>query len=76
MVTAARDLVGHRVTPVQKPLQRLHRVRGYRWNDGSDSRPRSWYIDIDEASQASEIDFLRKTIYLRDVELRVQRMSA
>ncbi|OIQ73903.1 DNA polymerase III subunit epsilon [mine drainage metagenome] len=23
--------------------------RGYRWNDGSDSRPKSWYIDIDES---------------------------
>ncbi len=50
--------------------------RGYRWNDGTDGRPRSWYIDVDEANQASEAEFLRKTIYLRDVEPRIQAMSA
>jgi hypothetical protein len=32
-----------------------------------DGRLRSWYIDVDEAAQEPEIDFLRKTIYLRDV---------
>src|SRR6266852_7689607 len=42
--------------------------RGYRWNDGADGRPRSWYIDVEEASHASEIEFLRTTIYLRGVE--------
>jgi DNA polymerase-3 subunit epsilon len=50
--------------------------RGYRWNDGADGRPRSWYIDVDEASQADEVAFLRTTIYLRDVEPRMQAMSA
>src|SRR6202048_936029 len=50
--------------------------RGYRWNDGADGRPRSWYIHVDEASQANEIEFLRTTIYLRDVEPRIQAMSA
>jgi DNA polymerase III subunit epsilon len=50
--------------------------RGYRWNDGSDGRPRSWYIDVDESSHLAEIEFLRKTIYLRDVDPRIQLMSA
>lgn len=50
--------------------------RGYRWSDGADGRPRSWYIDVDEASEASEIEFLRTTIYLRDVEPRIQAMNA
>jgi DNA polymerase III subunit epsilon len=50
--------------------------RRYRWNDGADGRPRSWYIDVDEASQAAEIEFLRTTIYLGDVEPRIQAMSA
>jgi len=50
--------------------------RGYRWNDGVDGRRRSWYIDVDEASHANEIEFLRTTIYLRDVEPRIQAMSA
>jgi DNA polymerase-3 subunit epsilon len=50
--------------------------RGYRWNDGTDGRPRSWYIDVDEANQETEIEFLRMTVYLRDVQPRVQAMSA
>jgi len=50
--------------------------RGYRWSDGSDGKPRSWYIDVDENSQAAEIEFLRTTIYLRDADPRIQMMSA
>lgn len=50
--------------------------RGYRWSDGADGRPRSWYTDVDEGEQANEVEFLRKTIYLRDVEPRVQAVSA
>ena len=44
--------------------------RGYRWSDGADGRPRSWYIDVDEANAAAETEFLRTTIYMRDVEPR------
>jgi DNA polymerase-3 subunit epsilon len=50
--------------------------RGYRWNDGTDGRPRSWHIDVDEGHQENEIEFLRTTIYLRDVRPRIQAMSA
>ena len=50
--------------------------RGYRWNDGTDGRPRSWYIDVDEAGLAAEIEFLKTTIYLQEVEPRMQAMNA
>jgi DNA polymerase-3 subunit epsilon len=50
--------------------------RGYRWSDGADGRPRSWYIDVDESHQTAEIEFLRKTIYLQEVDPRVQLLSA
>lgn len=50
--------------------------RGYRWSDGSDGRPRSWYVDVDETSQSAEIEFLRTEVYLREVDPRVQLMSA
>ena len=50
--------------------------RGYRWSDGADGRLRSWYIDVDEAEQEPEIDFLRRTIYLRDVTPQIQTMTA
>src|SRR5215467_13629661 len=32
--------------------------RGYRWSDGSDGRPRSWYIDVGESALDDEIMFL------------------
>jgi DNA polymerase-3 subunit epsilon len=67
-----------RIWAEQSPfdLKDTLKKRGYRWSDGTDGRPRSWYIDVDEASQTTEIEFLRKTIYLRDVDPRIQRMSA
>lgn len=67
-----------RIWAEQSPfeLRDTLKKRGYRWSDGSDGRPRSWYIDVDEANQTAEIEFLRKTIYLRDVDPRIQMMSA
>jgi DNA polymerase III subunit epsilon len=50
--------------------------RGYRWSDGADGQLRTWYIDVDEAAQEPEIDFLRRTIYLRDATPRIQTMTA
>jgi DNA polymerase III subunit epsilon len=50
--------------------------RGYRWSDGSDGRPRSWYVDVDESKLDDEIAFLKAEIYLRDVEPRFQTLTA
>lgn len=50
--------------------------RGYRWNDGSDGRPKSWFIDVDESGLDEEIAFLRAQIYMQDVEPTVQRLTA
>jgi DNA polymerase-3 subunit epsilon len=50
--------------------------RGYRWNDGSDGRPKSWFIDVDESALDDEIAFLRTQIYMQDVEPSVQRLTA
>jgi len=38
--------------------------RGYRWNDGTDGRPKAWYVDADMID--AELDYLRKEIYRRD----------
>jgi DNA polymerase III subunit epsilon len=67
-----------RIWAEQSPfeLKDVLKRRGYRWSDGSDGRPRSWYVDVDEASQAGEIEFLRTQIYLRDVDPRILLMSA
>src|SRR5262249_41877017 len=50
--------------------------RGYRWSDGNDGRPRSWYIDLDESKLDDEIAFLKTEIYLQDVEPRFQTLTA
>jgi DNA polymerase-3 subunit epsilon len=50
--------------------------RGYRWSDGSDGRPRSWYVDVDERKLTEEIAFLQSEIYLQDVEPRSQILTA
>jgi hypothetical protein len=49
---------------------------GYRWSDGSDGRPRSWYIDVDEVSLDAEIASLRAKIYPRDLDPRFQTLTA
>jgi DNA polymerase-3 subunit epsilon len=50
--------------------------RGYRWSDGSDGRPKSWYVDVCETALQEEIAFLRAEVYLRDVEPRLQALTA
>jgi DNA polymerase III subunit epsilon len=57
-------------------LKDVLKRRGYRWSDGSDGRPRSWYVDLDESRLDDEIAFLKTEIYLRDVELSVQTLTA
>ena len=37
---------------------------------------RPWYVDIDEKKRDDEIAFLRKFIYLRDVDLFAQTLTA
>lgn len=67
-----------RVWAEQSPfdLKEELKRRGYRWSDGSDGRPKSWYIDVDEGQETAEIEFLRSTIYLREVDPRVQAFGA
>ena len=50
--------------------------RGYSWSDGSDGRPRSWYVDLDESNLDDEIEFLKSEIYLRDEDPRLQTLTA
>ena len=50
--------------------------RGYRWSPGDEGRPKAWYVDIDEEKRDDEIAYLRKFIYLRDVDLFAQTLTA
>jgi DNA polymerase-3 subunit epsilon len=67
-----------RVWAEQSPfeLKDALKRRGYRWSDGSDGRPRSWYLDVEESRLEDEIKFLRSEVYLSDVEPRVQTLTA
>jgi DNA polymerase III subunit epsilon len=50
--------------------------RGYRWNDGNDGRPRSWFVDVSEDARDEEMRFLKEAIYQREIDLIVQRITA
>jgi DNA polymerase-3 subunit epsilon len=67
-----------RVWAEQSPfdLKDILKRRGYRWSDGSDGKPRSWYVDVAETAVDDEIAFLKSEIYLRDVEPRLQTLTA
>lgn len=68
----------HRIWAEGSPfdLKEQLKVRGYRWHDGSDGRPRAWYIDVAEEARASELEFLTKEIYQRDIDLTVTPITA
>jgi DNA polymerase III subunit epsilon len=67
-----------RVWAEQSPyeLKDALKKRGYRWSDGSDGGPRSWFVDVDETALQRELEFLQAEIYLRDVEPRLREMTA
>lgn len=54
----------------------MNHEHGDRWNDGIDGRRKSWYIHVDESDRDAELVFLQWTIYQREVELRIQSVTA
>ncbi|MDP2411470.1 MAG: 3'-5' exonuclease [Pseudolabrys sp.] len=52
------------------------KARGYRWNDGSDGRPKSWFVDVGEDKRATEISYLKKEIYQCEVDIECRAMAA
>ena len=51
--------------------------RGYRWSDGTDGRPRAWWIEIDEELREGEFRYLRTEIYCwEDAEPLTWRLTA
>lgn len=67
-----------RIWAEQSPfdLKDALKKRGYRWSNGDEGRPRAWYVDVDEANRDDEIAYLRTSIYLREVDLFTQTLSA
>jgi len=68
----------HRIWAERSPFdfKDILKGRGYRWNDGSDSRPKSWWIEVGADESDAELAFLRLEIYQRDVGIRVERLTA
>lgn len=50
--------------------------RGYRWNNGSDGRPKSWWVEVEEEAHAAKIAFLYEEICHLEVDVWVERLSA
>jgi DNA polymerase-3 subunit epsilon len=58
-------------------LRESLKKRGYRWNDGTDGRPKSWYADVPDDLLEAESEFLRREIYRRsDVDILSRRITA
>jgi DNA polymerase III subunit epsilon len=53
------------------------KVRGYRWSDGSDGRPKAWWAEVAEEDCDDELRFLRTEIYQwPDADPPTQRLTA
>ncbi|MBP0582156.1 3'-5' exonuclease [Labrys sp. LIt4] len=54
-----------RISATNSPFDMKERLkaRGYRWNDGSNGQPKSWWTEVDEADAEAELKFLRAEIY-------------
>ena len=52
------------------------KARGYRWNDGADGRPKSWWVEVAEEAGEAELSFLRREVYRQEVEPYTQRIAA
>jgi hypothetical protein len=48
----------------------------YRWSDGSDGRPRCWYVDVLESDLDAELTYLKAEIYQRDVDINHRAITA
>ena len=57
-------------------LKDILKRRGYRWNGGDDGRPKAWWTEVDEEDLAGELRFLETEVYLREVELRMETITA
>ncbi|MBX9458049.1 MAG: 3'-5' exonuclease [Rhizobium sp.] len=58
-------------------MKDLLKARGYRWADGSDGRPKSWWVELDEQLLDDELHYLRSEIYRwPDANPPIRRLTA
>jgi DNA polymerase-3 subunit epsilon len=56
-------------------MKNILKARGYRWNDGSNNKPKSWYKIIREQLKQAELEFLYNEIYDGEVSLRIEAIK-
>jgi len=54
----------------------LLKARGYRWNDGNNGKPKSWYIEVNDLVKDKEESFLYQDIYQKKVDLIIDEINA
>ena len=53
------------------------KARGCRWSDGTDGRPKSWWIEVSDEALDDELRYLRAEIYRwPDADPPIRRLSA
>lgn len=52
------------------------KARGYRWNGDGNGTPRAWYIDVVDEQRETELEYLKREIYRREIELPIFRIDA
>ena len=53
------------------------KARGYRWSDGTDGRPKSWWIEVSDEALDDELRYLRAEIYRwPDADPPIRRLTA
>jgi len=58
-------------------MKDLLKARGYRWSDGSDGRPKSWWVELAEEVMDDELNYLRSEIYRwPDADPPTRRLTA
>ena len=68
----------HRIWAENAPFESKDelKLRGYRWGDGADGRPRAWWTDVGEDVLEEELRFLRSDIYQYEADIFVRRVNA
>jgi len=56
-------------------LRNILKARGYRWNDGTNGKPRSWWIDVANDQRNAELQFLEREIYQAEIDLSPIRIT-
>tara|TARA_R110002020_G_scaffold452084_1_gene666424 strand:- start:849 stop:1829 length:981 start_codon:yes stop_codon:yes gene_type:complete len=74
----ASQLSRTRIYAVNSPFDMKDQLkaRGYRWSDGSDGRPKSWWVELPEEKLDEELHFLRAEIYRWDADPPILYLTA